>query len=91
MESTGKYSSALAAWLAEEPWPLCAAIVNPEPVAKFIQSLALGNTTDRLSAGALALYGAQRRPAPCEPLSDEEFEPRELMRYRDFLSDNARP
>mgnify|MGYP004186243095 FL=1 len=62
MESTGKYSSALAAWLAEEPWPLCAAIVNPEPVAKFLQSLTLGNTADRLSAGALALYGAQRRP-----------------------------
>ncbi len=31
-------------------------------VAKFIQSLTLGNTADRLSAGALALYGAQRRP-----------------------------
>ena len=60
MESTGKYSSALAVWLAEEPWPLCAAIVNPEPVVKFIQSLALGNTTDRLSAGALARSGALR-------------------------------
>ena len=85
MESTGKYSSALAVWLAEEPWSLCAAIVNPEPVAKFIQSLALGNTTDRLSAGALALFGAQRRPAPYVPLSTEEFELREAMRYRDFL------
>ena len=60
MESTGKYSSALAAWLAEEPWPLRAAIVNPEPVAKFIQSQALGNTADRLSAGALARSGALR-------------------------------
>jgi hypothetical protein len=60
MESTGKYSSALAVWLAEEPWPLRAAIVNPEPVVKFIQSLALGNTTDRLSAGALARSGALR-------------------------------
>ena len=32
-----------------------------------------------------------RAAAPYGPLSDEEFELRELMRYRDFLSDNARP
>lgn len=85
MEATGKYSSALAVWLLETHRPLAAAIVNPEPVAKFIQSLALGNTTDRLSARALALYGVQRRPAPYEPLSKEEAELRELTRYRHFL------
>jgi hypothetical protein len=81
----GKVFEPFAVWLAEELWPLCAAIVNPEPVAKFIQSLTLGNTADRPSAGALPLYGAQRRPALYEPLPDEEFELCELMRYGDFL------
>lgn len=85
MESTGKYSSALAVWLLECRRPLAAAIVNPEPTARFIQSLALRNTTDRLSARALALFGAQRRPVPYEPLCEEEAELRELVRYRLFL------
>ncbi len=85
MEATGKYSSALAVWLLECRRPLAAAIVNPQPVAKFIQSLALRNTTDELSARGLALYGAQRRPAPYEPLSKEEADLLELTRYRHFL------
>ncbi len=85
MEATGKYSSALAVWLLQCRRPLVAAIVNPQPVAKFIQSLALRNTTDRLSARALALYGAQRRPAPYQPLSKGEADLRELTRYRHFL------
>ncbi len=58
MEATGKYSSALAVWLLECRRPLAAAIVNPQPVANFIRSLALRNTTDALSARGLALYGA---------------------------------
>ncbi len=85
MEATGKYSSALAVWLLGTRRPLAAAIVNPQPVAKFIQSLALRNTTDRLSARGLALYGAQRRPAPYQPPSKGEAQLRELTRYRHFL------
>lgn len=85
MEATGKYSSELAVWLLETRRPLAAAIVNPQPAAHFIQSLALRNTTDRLAARALALYGLQRRPAPYEPPSKEEAGLRELTRYRHFL------
>ena len=85
MESTGKYSTALAQWLMEGQRPLGAAIVNPEPAAKFIQSLALRNTTDRLSAKGLALYGSQMRPAPTEALSEEEAALRELTRFRQSL------
>ncbi len=85
MEATGKYSSTLAMWLLECHRPLVVAIVNPQPVAKFIQSLAMRNTTDRLSARGLALYGAQRRPVPYQPLSKEEADLRELTRYRHFL------
>lgn len=85
MEATGKYSSELAVWLLESRRPIAAAIVNPQPAAHFIQSLALRNNTDRLAARALALYGAQRRPAPYERPSKEEAELRELTRYRHFL------
>jgi transposase len=85
MEATGKYSSELAVWLLESRRPLGAAIVNPQPASHFIKSLALRNNTDRLAARALALYGAQRRPAPYEPLSKEEADLRELTRYRCFL------
>ncbi len=85
MEATGKYLSALAVWLLESRRPLAAAIINPQPASHFIQSLALRNNTDRLAARALALYGAQRRPAPYEPLSKEEAGLRELTRYRHFL------
>ena len=89
MEATGKYSSELAGWLLEGRRPLAAAIINPQPAAHFIQSLALRNNTDRLAARALALYGAQRRPAPYEPPSKEEAGLRELTRYRHFLVDEC--
>ncbi len=89
MEATGKYSSELAVWLLENRRSLATAIVNPQPVAHFIKSLALRNSTDRLAARALALYGAQRRPAPYEPPSKEEADLRELTRYRHFLVDEC--
>lgn len=85
MEATGKYSSELAVWLLESRRPLAAAIINPQPAAYFIKSLALRNSTDRLAARALALYGAQRRPAPYQPLSKGEADLRESTRYRHFL------
>ncbi len=85
MEATGKYSSTLAMWLLECQRPLVVAIVNPQPVAQFIKSLALRNTTDSLSARGLALFGAQRRPVPYQPLSKGEADLRELSRYRHFL------
>lgn len=85
MEATSTYSSELAVWLLNHPSPLSSAIVNPQPASHFIKSLALRNQTDRLAARALALYGAQRRPAPYEPPSQEEAELREMVRYRHFL------
>jgi transposase len=85
MEATGKYSHELAMWLVEEEPALDPAIVNPQPVAHFIESLPLRNITDDLCARALALYGAQRRPAGYEPPSPEEAQVRELSRYRQSL------
>lgn len=61
MEATGKYSSELAVWLLEGRRPLAASIVNPQPAAHFIQSLALRNSTDRLGRTG---PGPLWRPAP---------------------------
>ena len=85
MEATGVYSVELTAWLCEQCAMLAPAIVNPERTAAFIKSMGLRNKTDRLDARALAFYGAERKPAPYEPLTPEHRQLRELSRYRDAL------
>ena len=85
MEATGVYSLELCAWLSEQCAELAPAIVNPQRTSAFIKSLGLRNKTDRLDARALAFYGAERRPAPYEPLTPEHQQLRELSRYRDAL------
>lgn len=85
MEATGVYSIELSAWLCEQCAMLAPAIVNPEQTASFVKSMGLRNKTDRLDARALAFYGAERQPAPYEPLTTEHRQLRELSRYRDAL------
>jgi transposase len=85
MEATGIYSIELSAWLYQQCPMLSPAIVNPERTAAFTKSLGVRNKTDRLDARALAFYGAERRPAPYEPLTPEHRQLRDLSRYRDFL------
>lgn len=85
MEATGTYSVELTAWLCEACPMLAPAIENPERTNAFMNSMALRNRTDRLEARALAFYGAERRPAPYEPLTPEHRKLRELSRFRDSL------
>lgn len=85
MEATGVYSIELSAWLYEQCPMLAPAIVNPEQSHAFMKSMGLRNSTDRLAARALAFFGAERRPAPYEPLTPEHQQLRELSRYRDVL------
>jgi transposase len=85
MESTGAYSLELTQWLLECRATLSPAIINPQRTANFLKSLGLRNKTDRLEARALAFYGAERRPAPHEPLAPALAQLRDLNRYRDFL------
>jgi transposase len=85
MEATGVYSLELSAWLCTQCPMLAPAIVNPERTASFIKSMGLRNKTDRLDARALAFYGAERHPAPYEPLTSEHRALRDLSRYRDAL------
>lgn len=67
MESTGKYSMELSAWLVGKRASLATAIANAAMTANFIKSLGIRNKTDRMEARALAYYGVERRPAPYEP------------------------
>ncbi|MCX7016378.1 MAG: transposase [Candidatus Sumerlaeota bacterium] len=85
MEATGRYSVELAVWLMVERPTLHVAIINPQVAAHYRRSLSFRNNTDRIAARALARYGAERRPAPYEPLTPERAELRELSRYRQTL------
>jgi len=85
MEATGKYSVELAAWVLAERPSLAPAIINPQRASHYARSLCLQNTTDRISARALARYGAERQPGAHEPLSKERAELRDSTRYRQTL------
>ena len=82
METTGKYSLELTAWLIEERKSMAPAIVNAGQVKSFVDSLGQRNKTDGLAARGLAFFGVERRPSPYELMSPERRELRELTRYR---------
>ena len=87
MEATGRYSKELAGWLnAEMPFTR-PVIEDPRAVKDFIKSLKLRNKTDRIDAGALARYGAERMPEPSEDMPEEYQYLRELTRQREALKD----
>lgn len=89
MESTGKYSVELAAWMLENHERLQPAIVNPQQTHAYIKSMNLRSKTDALEARALAFYGVERTPAPYEPLRPEQRQLRELVRHRKHLVDQG--
>ena len=66
MEATGRYSRELASWLNQEAPFTSPAIEDPKTVHDFIKSFKLRNKTDRIDAGAIARYGAERMPEPYE-------------------------
>lgn len=85
MEATGNYSTELTMMILAVRSSMQPAIVNPKLTAAFIKSLGLRNKTDDLEARALAIYGAQRNPAPYQPDSPQLTELRALSRYRSSL------
>ncbi len=82
METTGKYSTELAAWMTAQHRGLCPAIVHARQASAFIQSLHVRGKTDDIEARALAFYGVERRPAPYQALPARQLELRELVRHR---------
>lgn len=85
MEATGGYSCELAMWLFEQRASLAPAIAPPQQTAAFIASLGLRNKTDEMDARALGFYGMERQPPPYAPMTPEETELRELLRFRGSL------
>lgn len=85
MESTGKYSMELSAWLVGQRASLEPTIANANRTSSFIRSLGLRNKTDRMEARALAFYGVERQPVPYEPPQGVYKELRELCRFRNEM------
>jgi transposase len=84
-EATGGYEQPLIAFCADQELP--ASIVDPARVRYFIKGKGQRAKTDKIDAAMLALFGAENRPAPAEPLSAEQRELRELFRRRSQLVD----
>jgi transposase len=82
METTGKYSTELAAWMNARHCGLCPAIVHAQQTSAFIKSMNVRGKTDALEARALAFYGVERAPAAYEALPDKQRQLRELVRHR---------
>lgn len=85
MESTGKYSIELAAWIFEICPSVKVSIINPAQANAFFKSLGLRNKTDKIDARALAIYARERNPHAYEPLPSHLAELQSLSRERDAL------
>jgi len=85
MEATGSFSVELAIWMLKERLTLAPAIINPKTAHAFLESLELRNKSDGIDAYGLSRYGAERQPAPYEPMSQERACLRSLTRYRQAI------
>lgn len=87
MEATGRYSIRLWRLLMERRPELAPAIVNPKQAKYFHKSLGLRNKTDEVDSRSLGLMGKERKPASYQELAPEVEKLRELLRYRQVLSE----
>jgi len=85
MEATGSFSVELTIWMLKERPTLAPAILNPKTAHAFLDSLELRNKSDGIDAYGLSRYGAERQPAPYEPMSEERAALRSLTRYRQAI------
>lgn len=86
MEATGVYSSRLSKFLrkaaGEFDVELLTSIANPLQISHYAKSLGLKTGSDSIDAGAIALFGVERKPAPTEEPSQERESLRGLVRAR---------
>jgi transposase len=84
MEATGHYWRNLLATLAARGYQV--ALLNPLRTSRFAGEDLQRTKTDALDATAIARFAAQKRPAPTRLPDDASQELRELVRFRDRLS-----
>lgn len=89
MESTGRYSSELAAWLTQEASFTHPSIEDAKAIHDYAKSLKLRHKTDRIDAGVIARYGYERMPEPHMELPEDYRCLRELTRQRSAVKDQA--
>jgi len=89
MESTGRYSSELAVWLALEASFTNPAIEDAKAIHDYARSLKIRHKTDRIDAGVIARYGYERMPKAYVELPEEYRCLRELVRQRIAVKDQV--
>ncbi len=85
MDSTGRYSMELCAWLVEMRFSLQPAIVNPRFLKQYIGSLGLRNKTDDIDSRAHCLYGYERKPKGYIAPTKAYRQLKELARERAYV------
>lgn len=89
MESTGRYSAELAAWLTQKAPFTHPAIEDAKAIHDYAKSLKLRHKTDEIDAAVIARYGYERRPEPYRELPEDYRCLRELTRQRIAVKDQA--
>lgn len=85
IESTGRYSMDIAAYLQEQEGVIVS-IVNPALPKAFGKSLLLRTKTDQVSAALLAFYVAAVKPEPTPQPPEELKELKALVRHLAYLT-----
>jgi transposase len=83
LESTGRYSHAVAHHLHQQGYPV--SVVNPAPVKHFAAALMKRHKTDKSDAHVLARYASQMQPPIWQPPRLIHSQVQELKRLLDDL------
>lgn len=89
MEATGSCSIRVFSWL-HQLRPLSApAIINPNFIKSFGESLGVRNKTDKADAQVIARYGYERRPVGEVPKTPQQERLQNLVRERQVLVEQS--
>ncbi len=83
MEATNVYWEPVALYLAEQG--MSVSVINPAQIKSFASSHLVRSKTDRIDAGLIARFCAERQPAVWQPLSPAEQALRALVLRLDSL------
>lgn len=83
MEATGRYYELVALTLHQSGYEVC--VVNPAQIKAYGQSQLRRNKTDKLDASLIADFGRTQSPPAWQPLSPQQRELQQLVRYRDAM------
>lgn len=83
LEATGVYHEAVSHLFHQEGYKVC--IVLPNKAKRYMQALGLRSKTDRVDAKGLARLGAEQHLQAWEPVSEQLYQLRAMLRHREAL------